>query len=253
MDLGLTGKRCVVTGASRGIGLAIARGLAAEGAHVAICARGEGPLREAERELRALGVQVFAEACDVGDGTAVGRFLDAAREALGGVDVCIHNASALARGPDPGSWARSLEVDLMGAVHAFEHVIPWMAASGGGSLLVVSSISGIEASPAPDFAYSAAKAAQLAYVKKLATLHAPNRIRANAVAPGSIDFPGGLWDGVRRENPQMYEMVRGSIPWGRMGTPEEVADLAVYLVSPRAGWVTGECVAVDGGQHRGMR
>jgi len=253
MNLELKGKRAVVTGASKGIGLAIARGLANEGAHVAICARGEGPLREAEAALRSMGVQVFAQTADVADPSASAAFLDAARESMGGIDVLVHNASALARGPDPESWTDSLAVDLMGAVHAFEHVIPWMAASGGGSLLVVSSISGIEASPGPDFAYSAAKAAQLAYVKKLATLHAGSRIRANAVLPGSIDFPGGLWDGVRQENPQMYEMVRGSIPWGRMGTPEEVADLAVYLVSPRAGWVTGECVAVDGGQHRGMR
>lgn len=253
MDLQLKGTRAVVTGASKGIGLAIARGLASEGAHVAICARQEGPLREAEAALLAKGVQVFAATADVADADASAAFLDAAREALGGIDILVHNASALARGPDPGSWQASLAVDLMGAVHAFERVIPWMAEAGGGSLLAVSSISGIEASPAPDFAYSAAKAAQLAYVKKIATLYAGSRIRANAVAPGSIDFPGGLWDGVRQENPAIYEMVRGSIPWGRLGTPEEVADLAVYLVSPRAAWVTGECIAVDGGQHRGMR
>jgi 3-oxoacyl-[acyl-carrier protein] reductase len=253
MDLGLKGKTCVVTGASKGIGRAIARGLALEGAHVAICARNDGPLREAEAELRGLGGRVFAMACDVADPAATVAFLDAARTALGGVDVFVHNASALARGPDTGSWDASLQVDLMAGVHACEHVIPWMEAAGGGSLLFVSSISGIEASPAPDFAYSAAKAAQLAYVKKLSILHAPKRIRANAVAPGSIDFPGGLWDNVHTHEPGLYERVRGSIPWGRMGTPEEVADVAVYLVSPRAGWVTGECIAVDGGQHRGMR
>lgn len=253
MDLGLTGKKCVVAGASRGIGRAIARGLAAEGAHVAICARGAGPLGEAEAELRGLGGQVFAQASDVGDPAAVGSFLGAARAALGGIDILVHNASALARGPDRGSWEASLQVDLMAGVHACGHVIPWMEEAGGGSLLFVSSISGIEASPAPDIAYSAAKAAQLAYVKKLSLLHAPGRIRVNAVAPGSIDFPGGVWDVVHQHEPALYDMVRSSIPWGRMGTPEEVADVAVYLVSPRAGWVTGECIAVDGGQHRGMR
>lgn len=253
MDLGLKGKACVVTGASKGIGLAIARGLAAEGAHVAICARQDGPLREAEAALRATGVRVFAEACDVADPVATAAFLGAAREALGGLDVFVHNASALARGPDLGSWEASLEVDLMAGVRGCEQVVPWMADAGGGSILIVSSISAIEASPMPDMAYTAAKAAQLAYVKKVATLHAGSRIRANAVMPGSIDFPGGVWDIVRQHEPGLYEMVRQSIPWGRLGTPEEVADLAVYLVSPRAGWVTGECIAVDGGQHRGMR
>jgi 3-oxoacyl-[acyl-carrier protein] reductase len=253
MDLGLKGKACVVTGASKGIGLAIARGLAAEGAHVAICARQDGPLREAEAALRATGVRVFAEACDVADPAATAAFLESARQALGGIDVFVHNASALARGPDLGSWEASLEVDLMAGVRGCEQVIPWMADAGGGSILIVSSISAIEASPMPDMAYTAAKAAQLAYVKKVATLHAGSRIRANAVMPGSIDFPGGVWDIVRQHEPGLYEMVRQSIPWGRLGTPEEVADLAVYLVSPRAGWVTGECIAVDGGQHRGMR
>lgn len=253
MNMELKGKRAVVTGASKGIGLAIARGLANEGAHVAICARGEGPLREAEAALRSIGVQVFAQTADVADPPASAAFLDAARESMGCIDILVHNASALARGPDLGSWAASLEVDLMAGVRACEQVIPWMADAGGGSILIVSSISAIEASPMPDMAYTAAKAAQLAYVKKLATLHAGSRIRANAVLPGSIDFPGGVWDMVRQHEPGLYEMVRQSIPWGRMGTPEEVADLAVYLVSPRAGWVTGECVAVDGGQHRGMR
>jgi 3-oxoacyl-[acyl-carrier protein] reductase len=253
MDLQLKGKRSVVTGASKGIGLAIARGLANEGADVAICARHEGPLGEAESALRRIGVRVFAQAADVSDPSACAAFLDAARESMGGIDVFVHNASALARGPDPESWEASLRVDLMAGVHACERVIPWMAEAGGGSLLIVSSISAIEASPMPDMAYSSAKAAQMAYVKKVATLHAGSRIRANAVLPGSIDFPGGVWDIVRQHDPGLYEMVRQSIPWGRLGTPEEVADLAVYLVSPRAGWVTGECIAVDGGQHRGMR
>ena len=253
MDLKLKGKRCVVTGASRGIGRAIARGLALEGAHVAICARGEAPLREAEEELRGLGVQVFAQTADVADAAAGSAFLGAARDALGGIDVLVHNASALARGADTESWEASLQVDLMAGVRACEQVIPWMAEAGGGVLLFVSSISAIEASPAPDFAYSAAKAAQLAYVKKLSVLHAAKGIRANAVLPGSIDFPGGLWNMVHKHEPGLYEMVRGSIPWGRMGTPEEVADVAVYLASPRSAWVTGVCVAVDGGQHRGMR
>lgn len=253
MELGLEGKHCVVLGGSRGIGRAIAHGLAREGAHVAICARNEGALRETEAELRPQCGRVFAAACDVGNPQALADFLAAARQDFGGVDVLVHNASALAVGPDVDSWEASLKVDLMAAVHACGQVIPWMTAAGGGSILLVSSISGLEASPSSDYAYTSTKAALIAYAKKLAVLQAPHGIRVNAVAPGSILFPGGVWDKVRQDQPELYGLVRASIPAGRMGTPAEVADVAVFLVSPRAAWVTGECVAIDGAQHRAIR
>jgi len=169
------------------------------------------------------------------------------------VDVLVHNASALAVGPDLAAWEASLKVDLMAAVHACERVIPWLAESGGGSILLVSSISGLEVSPTPDFAYSTVKAALIAYAKKLAILHAAAGVRVNSIAPGSVEFPGGVWAQVHEHQPGLYERVRTSIPRGRLGTPEEIADVAVFLCSPRAGWVTGECVAVDGGQHKAMR
>ena len=156
-------------------------------------------------------------------------------------------------GPDLADWEASLRVDLMAAVHACERVVPWMAETGGGSILFVSSISGLEADPAPDFGYTAAKAALIAHAKKLAVMHAPRHIRVNAIAPGSTEFPGGIWSMIKEHQPEVYESVRASIPWGRLGTPEEVANVAIFLVSPRAGWVAGECVSVDGGQHRGMR
>lgn len=253
MDLGLTGSNCVVLGASRGIGRAIALGLAAEGANVAICARTEGPLREAEAEIGGHGTRVFAASCDLAHPEALANFLDRARQELGGVDVLVHNASALALESDLASWQASLQVDLMAAVHACQRVLPWMEESGGGSVLFISSIAGIEVFPSPDYAYTSAKAALNAFAKKLAVLHAPRGIRVNALAPGSIDFPDGVWDQVRKRQPDFYESVRASIPFGRMGTPEEVADAAVYLVSKRAQWVTGVCLAVDGGQHRGIR
>jgi 3-oxoacyl-[acyl-carrier protein] reductase len=253
MDLGLKGQRCCVLGASRGIGRAIAAGLAAEGAHLAICGRDAASLSAAEKALRATGVEVYAATADVGEPDALAAFLETSREALGGIDVLVHNASALATGPDLAAWTASLQVDLMAAVHACDRVIPWMAESGGGSILLVASISGLEAVPMPDFAYTTTKAALIAYAKKLAVLNAPRGVRVNAIAPGSVEFPGGLWDQARQHQPSRYEAVRASIPRGRLATPEEIADAAVFLISPRAGWVTGECLAVDGGQHKGMR
>jgi 3-oxoacyl-[acyl-carrier protein] reductase len=253
MDLELTGKRCIILGASRGIGHAIARALAVEGALLAICGRDPASLAQAADDLRAMGSQVHAATCDVADPVALAAFLEDARAAIGGVDVLVHNASALAVGADIAAWEGSLRVDLMAAVHASDCVIPWMEASGGGSILLVSSISGLEASPMTDFAYSTVKAALIAYAKKRAIASAARGIRVNAIAPGSIEFVGGTWAQVKEHQPALYERVRASIPSGRLGTPEEVADVAVFLCSPRAGWITGECVAVDGGQHKAMR
>lgn len=250
MDLGLKGRKGVVLGASRGIGRAIALGLAAEGAAVGICARESGPLDEAVGALQSVGGPVHAAACDITDAASLAAFLEGAREALGGLDVLVHNASALALGADQDAWRASLDVDLMAGVRACETVLPWMQAAGGGSILLVSSISGLEASPMPDYAYTSVKAAMLAYTKKLAVTQAAHGIRVNAIAPGSIDFPGGFWDRIHQQQPGFYEAVRGSIPMGRMGTPEEVADVAVFLVSDRARWVTGACVPIDGAQHR---
>lgn len=253
MDLGLKDRGCIVLGGSRGIGRAIALGLAAEGANVAICARTEPSLRETHEAILHGGVRAYAQVCDVADPVALGEFLDRAREALGGVHVLVHNASALAGGPSLSDWEASLQVDLMAAVRACDQVVPWMAEAGGGSILLVSSVSGLEADPAPDYGYTAAKAALIAHAKKLGVMLAPQRIRVNAIAPGSTEFPGGIWANVKEHQPELYESVRASIPWGRLATPEEVADVAVFLVSQRSSWIVGECVSVDGGQHRGMR
>jgi 3-oxoacyl-[acyl-carrier protein] reductase len=253
MELGLAGRNCVVIGASRGIGRAIARGLASEGANLAICARGEAGLQQIADELRTDGLRLRAEACDAGDPEALEAFLEASNKELGGVDVLVHNASGLALSPDLQSWAVNLQVDVMAAVHACDKVVPWMAQAGGGSILFISSIAALEAYPAQDYGYAAAKAAQLAYMKKLATDCAPRHVRINALAPGSIEFPGGVWAKVKENQPGLYQGVRASIPSGRLGTPEEVANVALFLVSARASWITGECVVVDGGQYRGIR
>ncbi len=249
MDLGLRGKGAVVTGGSRGIGRAIALGLASEGVDVAICARGAEGLRQAERELLGLGVKVRAAVCDVGDAVELDAFLESARAALGRLDILVNNASALAVGnDDEGAWSRSLNVDLMAAVRASTKVVPWMSEDGGGCILHISSLSGLEAGSPP--AYAAAKAALISHSKTLAIALAPQRIRVNVVAPGSIEFAGGLWEAARHQDPTFYSRVLGTIPWGRMGTPEEVANAVVFLASDRARWITGVCLGVDGGQRK---
>ncbi len=249
MDLGLGGKCAILVGASKGIGRSIALRLADEGANVAICARGEGALRETERDLGTRGVRVHAACCNASDRGDLDRFLGGAHSALGRVDILVNNATAFGFTDDPEAWQSSFDVDVMAAVRASWKVVPWMQAGGGGSIVHMASISGLEAGSPP--AYGAVKAALISHAKSLAIALARDRIRANAVAPGSIDFPGGAWDGVHQANPARYDRVVATIPWGRMGTPEEVADVVAFLVSDRARWVTGACVVVDGGQHRG--
>lgn len=251
MDLGLRGKSAVVTGASRGIGRAIALRLAEEGAGVAICARGEPALREAEAELRTRSVPVYAAVCDVGNPEALDGFLDATRANLGPPHILVNNPSGFSFSDDEAAWQSTLNVDLMAAVRASWKVAPWMAGAGGGAIIHISSIAGLEAASGFPSSYGAAKAALVSHAKSLAIALAPHRIRVNAVAPGSIEFPGGLWEEAKRGNPDFYNAVLKTIPWGRMGTPEEVADVVAFLASERASWVTGVCLSVDGAQHKG--
>lgn len=248
MNLGLKGKIAVITGASAGIGKAIALGLAEEGVDLAICARREVPLREAEAALRAKGVDVYAAPCDIGDASALDQFLENAKGHFGRVDILVCNASAFGFTDDEANWEASFNVDLLASARAARKVTPWMTESGGGSILFISSISGLEASSQP---YAAMKAAVISYSKTLAVRLAKNHIRVNTLAPGSIEFEGGLWAERKVNQPSYYEAALKSIPWGRMGTPEEVADVAVFLVSDRASWITGDCISVDGGQHKG--
>lgn len=249
MDLGLRGKNAVVTGASRGIGRAIALGLAAEGANVALCARGEERLSATARDVQEQGVKVHAATCDVSDKGALEAFLDASRDALGGVDVLVNNASGFGVSDDEAGWAAGFRVDLMASVRATWKVVPWMEAAGGGAIVHIASTSGLEAGSPP--AYAAAKAALISHAKTLANQLAPRGIRVNCVAPGSIEFPGGMWETIRKTNPELYESIRGSIPFGRLGTDVEVANAVVFLVSQKASWIAGVTLAVDGVQHKG--
>jgi 3-oxoacyl-[acyl-carrier protein] reductase len=249
MDLGLRGKAVVVTGASRGIGRAIARAFAAEGSRLAICARGGDELRTAAHEFREAGSQVYDAVVDVADAAALDAFLERAHTTFGRIDVLVNNVATFNVANDEASWQEALNVTFMSYVRATTKVVPWMIETGGGSIVHNSSIAGLEAGwPAT---YAAAKAALLSHSKTLAAELAPAKIRVNSVAPGSIEFPGGAWDEFKRSNRTVYDRVLATVPAGRFGTPEEVANAVVFLASDRASWITGAVLTIDGGQHRG--
>ncbi len=248
MDLGLKGKNAVVTGGSRGIGKSIASILADEGVNVAICARGEEALRATEKELGEKGVKVYAAPVDIGDAEKLDAFLEDVRKNLGSVDILVNNVSALSLGEEYSDWETSVNIDILGSVRATQKVIPWMTEAGSGNILFISSVSGLE-SGSPS-SYAAAKAALISYSKTLAVQLAPKHIRVNTIAPGSVEFSGGLWEQTKEHNRSFYDMMLGTIPSGRMGTPDEIGNVAAFLVSPRASWVTGTCLSVDGGQHK---
>lgn len=245
MEIAFRGRKVVVAGGSRGIGRSIALGFAQAGAAVSICARGEASLRETEAELKALGGTVHAAVCDLSDGDAVKAYVAQAAQALGGLDVLVNNASGFGRSDDEAGWALSLDVDLMASVRASHTAIPLLAK--GGSIVHVSSISGLQASTRTP-PYGAVKAALIQYTMSQAAALAPRGVRVNCVAPGSIEFPGGVWDQARQHNPALYAGILGSIPSGRLGGPEEVANVVLFLASDLASWVTGHTVVVDGGQ-----
>src|SRR6056297_1579987 len=194
MDLELAGKVALVTGASRGIGRAIAEELAAEGARLVIAARGAEALDETQRDLEATGADVLAVPADVGDDASVEALVEKARARFGKIDILISNASALAVQGDRASWEASLNVDVMGAVRLVEAVLPMMHAERAGVIVLVSSVSAIEAAPMEDYGYTSAKAALNAFAKKLAVVEGAHGIRTNVLLPGSIEFPGGGWE-----------------------------------------------------------
>ena len=251
MELGLKGKGVIVTGASRGIGRAIALEFAREGANLAICARGAEALEETRAEIAKLGVKVHAQTCDVGQADALNGFLDAAHAALGRVDVLVNNPSGFGVTDNEEGWAASMAVDVMAPVRATWKVVPWLEKQGGGAVIHISSISGMEASLPGVAAYAAVKAALISHSKSMAMELAPKGTRVNCIAPGSIDFPGGFWENIHQNQPAFYDMVVSSIPFGRMGKPEEVANAVVFLASAKASWVSGVTLAVDGVQHKG--
>ena len=244
------GKRVVVMGGSRGIGRSTALGFAREGAAVAICARGADALDAARREIEAAGAKAHAASADLADPADIARFVPEAAAALGGIDVLVNNASGFGMTDDEAGWTASLTVDVMAIVRASHAAQPFLERAEGGSIVNISSISALRATKrsAP---YGAVKAAVMHYTASQALMLAEHGLRVNCVAPGSIEFPGGTWERRRTDNPDLYNRTLASIPFGRMGAPEEVAEVVLFLASPRARWVTGQSIVVDGGQLLG--
>jgi 3-oxoacyl-[acyl-carrier protein] reductase len=247
MLIEFSGRRVVVAGASRGIGRSIALAFARAGAGVSICARGAVALEATRGEIAAFGNATHAAQCDLGRRDEIDRYIGEAAAALGGIDVLVNNATAGSSDDSEEGWDASLAVDLRAVVRASHAALPHLTRGTGPSIINIASGSGLNPSVRTP-AYGAAKAAVIHYTRTQAAALARTGIRANCVAPGSIEFPGGSWERRRTDDPALYNSVIAASPAGRLGKPEEVADVVLFLASPFANWVTAQIIGVNGGQ-----
>jgi 3-oxoacyl-[acyl-carrier protein] reductase len=252
MDLGLRGLRALVTGGTKGIGRAIVDTLAEEGASIALCARTESDVTATVTAARQNGATVTGRALDVADGDALARWAHDVAAELGGLDIIVANVSALAIGDEEANWRKSFDVDMLGTVRLVNAALPYLERSDAPSIVTVSSVSGREI----DFAagpYGTFKAALIHYTQGLAYQLAAKGIRANTVSPGNTYFPGGVWENIEQNNPELFENTLALNPTGRMAAPQEIARAAVFLASPAASFVSGTNLVVDGALTRGVQ
>lgn len=252
MDLGLNGLKAIVTGGTKGIGRAIVETLLQEGVQVAFCARSTEDVAATEAEFSRYDAKVMGRSVDVGDGPALAAFVDEASKALGGIDIVVANVSALAISNDEASWQNGFAVDMMGTVRLVNAALPSLENSTNAAIVTIASVSAREI----DFAagpYGAFKAAIVHYTQGLAFHLAAKKIRANSMSPGNTYFEGGVWDKIEKGNPTLFNEALALNPTGRMGTPQEMANAAVFLASPAASFITGANLVVDGALTRGVQ
>jgi len=248
MDLGLKGRNAVILGGSRGIGRAIAETLAREGANIALCARNADQVNDTVSFLRDTGVRATGALVDITDGAALKNWIGLVAGELGGIDIVVSNAGAMAQGSDPASWELNFKLDVLGAVNAFEAARPHLEksadANGDASFVIISSVSAAETDNASS--YGPIKAALIHLAKGLARQHAKRHIRTNVVSPGTVYFKGGVWNMVEVNMPQVFKGALERNPMGRMATPQDIANAAVFLASPASSFTSGINMLVDG-------
>jgi len=256
MDLGLTDKVAIITGSSRGLGLATARALAAEGCRVCICARGPDGLQEAAAEVQVSAKRrdvVLPVEADVSTASGIELVVNRTLETFGGLDILVNNVGRATGGDiaetSDAEWQAAFDETLFPAIRASRLAVPHMKARGAGSIIMIASIWGRESGGR--MTYNAVKAAEISLAKAMAQQLAPSNIRVNSVAPGSIMFPGGSWHKRQQADPKgMEEFVKRDLPFGRFGRADEVANVVTFLASDRASWVSGASITVDGCQSR---
>ena len=251
MDLGLRGKKAIVTGGTKGIGRSIVELLAHEGVDIGLCARSADEVEEAVRALKARGINAVGDSVNVRNADNYTEWLQRTVEALGGCDIFIPNVSAAGGMDSEKNWVKNFEVDVMHTVRGCDLLLPALSASGHGSIVFLASTNALETFAAP-MAFNAMKATLIQYSKELAASVAPRGVRVNSVAPGPIFFEGGAWELIQGTQPKFYDWALKQISSRRMGTPEEVARVVTFLASPAASWLSGSNLLADNGFTKGV-